>query len=98
MYGSHRERPQVRSLPNFRPPHASLGFLVVCTNHSPPDAEDVTANSALTRRVVSRTQTIHWPVSKHRPEGMLITGALPGTPDLPSNIFYSSYLYFIMFF
>jgi hypothetical protein len=91
------ERAQVRLLPNFPPPHANRGFLVVRTNHS-SDARDVAANSALTKRVVSRTQTIHWPVSKHRPERMVTTGERPRTLDLPLNIFYSSYIIFLLLF
>jgi hypothetical protein len=81
-------------LPNFPPPHANRGFLVVHTNHSAPDAGDVTAHNALTKRILSRTPTTHWPVSKHRPERMVVTGLRPEAQDLSQNSFYSSYLSF----
>jgi hypothetical protein len=80
---------ELSSLINFRPPHASPGFLAARTNHSSP--HDGAGNRALTKRVVSRPQPILWPLSTPRPAGMLITGVRPETLDLAPNSFLSSY-------
>jgi hypothetical protein len=52
---------------NFRPPHASPGFLPVCTNHSYLEA-GVAGNRALTERVVRRARVTPWPVLLKAPE------------------------------